>query len=63
VKPNVELTKSMHKIISVTLSLFFLFISGCDHAKQARGDFLEKANIFWNLAISHNYNQIEEMVD
>lgn len=52
----------MHKIIFVILSLSFIFISGCNHTKQASADFLERANIFWMHAISKNCSELGEMV-
>jgi hypothetical protein len=54
--------KNMRKIILIILVLSCFSISACDRAKQEHVDFLDKANLFWENAVSNNCGKLEEMV-
>ena len=39
-----------------------MFLSGCDHTKEARTDFLNRAYLFWEYAVSNDCDKLKDMV-
>lgn len=52
----------MHPIVLFTFILSCLMLSACDNVNQPDSDFLERANIFWDDAVSNKCSKAKNMV-